>query len=63
VISDNGIGFNSKEKKKGIGIQNMLLEQKSAMANFRLIQKKEKAQLSLKGARKSTKTPTTSLSR
>jgi hypothetical protein len=24
VISDNGIGFNAKGKKKGIGIQNML---------------------------------------
>jgi signal transduction histidine kinase len=42
VISDNGIGFNAKGKKKGIGIQNMLSRTKSAMANFRLIQKKER---------------------
>jgi signal transduction histidine kinase len=40
VISDNGIGFNAKGKKKGIGIQNMLSEQK-CHGEFQINQKGE----------------------
>jgi signal transduction histidine kinase len=40
VISDNGIGFNSKLKKKGIGIQNMLSRTNECSGVFNIKSKK-----------------------
>ncbi|WP_175514005.1 ATP-binding protein [Flavobacterium degerlachei] len=40
VITDNGIGFNSKTKKKGIGIQNMLSRTKECHGLFNIKSKK-----------------------
>ncbi|SEA82295.1 Tetratricopeptide repeat-containing protein [Flavobacterium gillisiae] len=40
VISDNGIGFNSKIKNKGIGIQNMLSRTKECHGEFHIKSKK-----------------------
>jgi signal transduction histidine kinase len=40
VISDDGIGFNSKIKKKGIGIQNMLSRTKECHGEFNIKSKK-----------------------
>jgi signal transduction histidine kinase len=34
VISDNGIGFNAKKEKRGIGIQNMLSRTKECHKAF-----------------------------
>jgi signal transduction histidine kinase len=40
VISDDGIGFNAKVKKKGIGIQNMLSRTKECNGEFQIYSKK-----------------------
>lgn len=40
VISDNGIGFNSNLKRKGIGIQNMLSRTKECDGVFNIKSKK-----------------------
>jgi signal transduction histidine kinase len=40
VISDDGIGFNAKVKKKGIGIQNMLSRTKECNGEFQINSKK-----------------------
>ncbi|EIA10156.1 tetratricopeptide repeat protein [Flavobacterium frigoris] len=40
VITDNGVGFNSKAKKKGIGIQNMLSRTKECNGLFIIKSKK-----------------------
>lgn len=40
IISDDGIGFNAKGKKKGIGIQNMVSRTKECHGEFRINSKK-----------------------
>ena len=40
VISDDGIGFNAKVKKKGIGIQNMRSRTKECNGEFHIKSKK-----------------------
>jgi signal transduction histidine kinase len=40
VISDNGVGFNSNLKRKGIGIQNMLSRTKECNGMFSIKSKK-----------------------
>ncbi|CAM2844008.1 tetratricopeptide repeat-containing sensor histidine kinase [Flavobacterium frigoris] len=41
VISDNGVGFNTKIKKKGIGIQNMLTRINECNGEFHITSKKD----------------------